>query len=75
MVSIIDTGPGINESNVGMIFEPFFTTRAEGMGMGLAICKEIIKSHEGKIWAENNPGKGAVFFFTVRFDSGERPTL
>ena len=72
-VSIRDVGPGIKENNVNRLFDPFYTTKAEGMGMGLAISKEIVKSHKGAIWAENNPDKGAVFFFTVPFDSGARP--
>jgi two-component system, LuxR family, sensor kinase FixL len=71
-VSIRDLGPGIKEDNVSRLFDPFYTTKGEGMGMGLAISKEIIKSHQSAIWVENNPDKGAVFPFTVPFDSGAR---
>ena len=40
------------------IFEPFVTTKAQGMGVGLAICRTIIEAHGGHIWAENNPSHG-----------------
>ena len=43
------------------MFEPFFTTKADGLGMGLAISRSIVQSHDGRIWAENDPAGGAVF--------------
>jgi two-component system, LuxR family, sensor kinase FixL len=73
IVSIRDMGPGIEEKNASRIFEPFYTTKTGGMGMGLAISKDIVKSHKGEIWAENNPDRGTTFFFTVPFDGGVRP--
>jgi PAS domain S-box-containing protein len=72
-VSIRDAGPGIGENDASRLFEPFYTTKAGGMGMGLAISKDIVKSHKGEIRAENNPDGGATFSFTVPFDSGVRP--
>jgi signal transduction histidine kinase len=60
-ISIADSGAGIPEDKLEEIFQPFYTTKAKGLGLGLAISKLIIESHEGKIWAENNPGKGAKF--------------
>ena len=47
------------------VFEPFFTTKPNGMGMGLAISQTIIEAHGGKIRAENNAARGAVFKFTL----------
>jgi len=72
-VFIRDVGPGIDESTASRLFEPFYTTKNGGMGMGLAISKDIVKSHKGEIRVENNPDRGATFSFTVAFDSGVRP--
>jgi signal transduction histidine kinase len=64
-VTVRDFGPGIDEARRDELFQPFFTTKKSGMGMGLAICKSIIAEHGGRIWAENHPGGGAVFFFEL----------
>ncbi|HET6488880.1 MAG TPA: ATP-binding protein [Syntrophales bacterium] len=72
-VSIMDAGSGIQEAQIGRLFVPFYTTKAGGIGMGLAISKDIIKSHGGAIWAENNREKGTTFSFTVPFAAGVRP--
>lgn len=60
-ISIVDAGSGIPEDKLEGIFQPFQTTKPKGLGLGLAISKLIIESHDGKIWAENNPGRGAKF--------------
>ena len=60
-VSFHDTGKGINENNVDRIFEPFFTTKGKGVGLGLAICSEIVSRYQGSITAANAPGGGSVF--------------
>ena len=65
IITIKDSGTGIDESNKDLIFKPFFTTKKEGMGMGLAISKTIIDTHCGNIWAENNEEEGATFFITL----------
>jgi signal transduction histidine kinase len=54
LVSIADTGSGIDVANLSRIFKPMFTTKARGMGMGLSICKSIIVEHNGWIWATVN---------------------
>nr|WP_280921543.1 PAS domain-containing protein [Sinorhizobium mexicanum] len=64
---ISDRGPGIDFPD--RIFEPFFTTKGHGMGMGLAICRSIVESHGGQLWAENNDPLGATFIFTLPVDA------
>jgi PAS domain S-box-containing protein len=62
-ISVSDTGPGIENTNLDRIFEPFFTTKAqgEGSGLGLAVVYGIVKDHDGLIHVENVPGRGASF--------------
>ena len=64
-VSVTDRGSGIEPRSLPRLFESFFTTRAEGMGLGLSIARSIVETHGGRIWADNNPGGGATFHFTV----------
>jgi len=64
-VAIKDRGPGIDEQILERLFEPFYTTKQEGLGMGLAISRSIIDVLGGNLWAENNPDRGATFYFTV----------
>jgi two-component system sensor kinase FixL len=64
-VTVRDFGPGIDKVNLERIFEPFFSTKGTGLGMGLSICRTIVEAHEGRIWAENNPDRGATFIFEL----------
>jgi signal transduction histidine kinase/ABC-type uncharacterized transport system substrate-binding protein len=64
-LSVSDSGPGIRPDVLKQVFEPFFTTKDMGMGMGLAIASTIVKSHGGRIWAENQAGAGAIFRLTL----------
>ena len=64
-VAVADHGHGLDEADVERIFAPFYTTKAEGMGIGLAICRSIVEFHQGRLWVEPNPEGGAVFRFTV----------
>ena len=64
-VSISDTGTGIDVANVDRVFSALFTTKAAGMGMGLSICRSIIESHEGRIWATAGSARGTTFHFEL----------
>lgn len=62
--SVADTGPGIAAEHLLRLFEAFFSTKKDGMGMGLPICRSIIETHGGRIWADSRPG-GAVLKFSL----------
>jgi C4-dicarboxylate-specific signal transduction histidine kinase len=64
-VSVSDTGVGIPRDQLGSVFEAFWTTKAHGLGMGLAVCRSIVEAHGGRIWAECNSDRGAVFLFRL----------
>lgn len=64
-IVVYDHGNGIPAADIERIFEPFMTTKSEGIGMGLAISRRIIKTHGGEIKAENLPGRGARFSLTL----------
>lgn len=64
-VSVLDRGHGISEEAQARLFEPFYTTKAEGMGMGLNICRSIIEMHQGRLWVEANRPQGSVFHLTL----------
>jgi signal transduction histidine kinase len=70
VVSVADTGSGIDMANLSHIFKPMFTTKARGMGMGLSICKSIIAEHNGWIWATVNIPRGTIFHFELPFVGG-----
>ena len=65
VVSVQDSGIGIDTENVNRLFEPFYTTKSQGTGMGLSICRSIIEAHGGRIWASSNSGAGATFYFAL----------
>ena len=65
MISVADSGAGISPQHVDRIFNPLFTTKADGMGMGLSICRAIIEAHEGRLSVSANIPRGAVFQFTL----------
>jgi C4-dicarboxylate-specific signal transduction histidine kinase len=65
LVSVRDSGVGIDPDNIDRLFNAFFTTRANGMGMGLSIGRSIVESYGGRIWASNNDGPGTTFQFAL----------
>jgi two-component system, LuxR family, sensor kinase FixL len=69
-ISVADTGPGLPDEVRQKLFQPFVTTKANGMGVGLSVCRAIVESHGGQLWADDNPGGGTVFRFTVRRSGG-----
>ncbi|MFA5143840.1 MAG: PAS domain S-box protein [Candidatus Omnitrophota bacterium] len=66
-VTVNDTGPGIKKEDIPKLFQQFtqLQRKVGGAGLGLSICKQIIEAHKGKIWAESEFGKGAVFHFIL----------
>jgi signal transduction histidine kinase len=64
-VSVEDSGPGVAPADIKRVFTPMFTTKSRGMGMGLAICRSIIESHNGRIWASAAHPRGAIFHFEL----------
>lgn len=64
-VCVKDSGVGIRAENANRLFDAFVTTKANGMGMGLSICRSIIQAHGGDIWTEPNLTEGAAFYFTL----------
>jgi signal transduction histidine kinase len=69
-VTVTDCGHGIAPDIMPLIFDSFYTTKQNGMGLGLSIARSIIEAHEGRLWVENNPSRGATFHFTVRTARG-----
>jgi hypothetical protein len=65
LVSVRDSGPGIDPKQLDRVFEPFYTTKTSGVGMGLSICRSIIGAHGGRLWVDAEKGGGAVFQFTL----------
>ena len=65
LVSVSDTGVGLPPEQVDQIFNAFFTTKPHGTGMGLRICRSIIESHGGRLWATDNSPRGASFHFAL----------
>jgi C4-dicarboxylate-specific signal transduction histidine kinase len=72
LVSIADTGKGIDVRNLNRLFKPMFTTKAQGMGMGLSICKSIIDSHNGQIWVTAGVPRGSIFHYELPLRQGDQ---
>jgi C4-dicarboxylate-specific signal transduction histidine kinase len=67
-VAVRDTGHGLRPESLPSLFEPFYTTKADGMGMGLSICRSIIEAHGGRLWATRCEPRGALFQFSLPAD-------
>jgi signal transduction histidine kinase len=64
-VEVRDSGPGVDPDGAERIFESFYTTKAEGIGMGLWICRSIIEAHGGRLWVAPNSPQGSAFHFSL----------
>ncbi|RTZ47926.1 PAS domain-containing sensor histidine kinase [Candidimonas sp. SYP-B2681] len=71
-IAVIDRGHGLRDPE--RLFEPFYSTKSEGLGMGLNICRTIIESHHGRLWASENPDGGTIFRFTLPCATPEAPS-
>jgi PAS domain S-box-containing protein len=71
LVSLRDSGPGLDPASLERLFDAFYTTKSGGLGMGLSICRSIIEAHWGRIWAGANEPRGAVFQFTLPVERDE----
>ncbi|MCL4181414.1 MAG: PAS domain-containing protein [Verrucomicrobia bacterium] len=65
--SVRDEGGGL-PTDLERLFQPLYTTKPQGLGMGLAICRSIVNAHNGRLWAEPHPERGAVFYFELPLD-------
>jgi hypothetical protein len=65
LVAVRDSGPGIDPGHLDRVFDAFYTTKSSGVGMGLSICRSIINTHGGRLWADVNASGGALFQFTL----------
>jgi signal transduction histidine kinase len=65
LVTVRDTGPGLDPQGLERLFEAFYTTKPQGLGMGLAISRSIIQAHGGRLWAGTNAPQGAAFAFAL----------
>ena len=74
VVSVEDSGPGIDSEKLEGIFDPFVTTKPHGMGLGLPICRFIISRHEGQLSARADNKSGALFQFALPIKSGVGPS-
>src|SRR5262249_40478704 len=69
LITVQDSGPGIDPQNLDRIFDRFFTTKSNGMGMGLSICRSIVEAHNGRLWAEPDVRPGSVFRLSLPIGS------
>lgn len=74
-IEVADRGPGISQAAMSRIFEPFYRGAeahgGKGLGLGLALSRGLIEAHGGRLWAENRPGGGARFVFTLPSNEGD----
>jgi len=73
IVSVRDSGPGIDPANLERVFDALYTTKTDGLGIGLSICRTIVEAHGGKLWATAAVPHGAIFQFTLPVANVNRP--
>jgi two-component system, LuxR family, sensor histidine kinase DctS len=73
--SVTDLGAGIGADVAAQLFNPFFTTKAEGMGLGLSLCRTVVEQHGGQLEFEELQPKGTVFRFTLPVANSSKPNL
>jgi hypothetical protein len=71
LISVRDSGPGIDPDQRERVFDAFYTTKSNGVGIGLSICRSIIDAHGGRLWIETNELRGAAFQITIPSAPGE----
>ncbi len=71
LIAVEDSGPGIDSNDMERIFDPFFTTKSHGMGLGLSICRSIIESHDGRLWASTRNPHGSGFYIQLQAAFGQ----
>jgi signal transduction histidine kinase len=71
LVTVEDTGPGIDSRDVERIFDALFTTKSKGMGMGLSICRSIIEAYHGRLWVSPGLEHGSAFHFVLPAMAGK----
>ncbi len=72
-VSVVDAGHELPAGSIERVFDAFYTTKSNGLGMGLSISRSIVEAHGGRLWAENNRGRGSIFSFTIPIASRTEP--
>jgi PAS domain S-box-containing protein len=65
LITVQDTGAGVEEKNLERLFDTFYTTKPSGLGMGLSISRSIVEAHEGRLWGVPNTGRGMTFYFAL----------
>jgi C4-dicarboxylate-specific signal transduction histidine kinase len=73
LLTVCDTGTGLDPAKLEHIFDAFYSTKREGMGLGLAVSRSIIEAHGGRLWASQNEPHGAIFQFTLPIARKEAP--
>ncbi|MFP4445466.1 MAG: two-component system sensor histidine kinase NtrB [Desulfosudaceae bacterium] len=72
IIEVADTGEGIEPANQQEIFEPYFTTKQSGTGLGLAVVRNIVQAHEGRIRVDSQPGHGTLIALTLPYENRKR---